>query len=166
MGSSSNKTSGAAKSKHGKTKSILLAAGELLSFERPHVAIKPESLENRFGPRGIFKTTFVFELVLQIAVALENLFEIVAGVCHAMLQLVHLMFDLLQTAKRSQRRLVDRRAWFEVNVLVQQAQLHVPRAHNVATIRCFFTSDETKDRALAGAVSTDQSNVFAGVHLK
>ena len=108
----------------------------------------------------------MLELVLQIAVALENFFQVVAGVRHAMLQLVHLMFDLLQTTKRGERRLVDRRARFEMNVLVQQAQLHAARAHHVATIRCLFTSDEPKDRALAGAVSTYKSNVLAGVHLE
>jgi hypothetical protein len=79
---------------------------------------------------------------------------------------VHLVFDLLQATERGQRRLVYRRAWFEVNVLVQEAKLHVARAHYVAAIRCFFTSDETKDRALAGAVSTNEPNVFAGVHLE
>jgi hypothetical protein len=83
-----------------------------------------------------------------------------------MLQLVHLVLDLLQATERGQRRFVDCRAWFEVNVLVQEAQLNVARAHDVAAIRCFFTSDETKDRALAGAVSTNEPNVFAGVHLE
>ena len=73
--------------------------------------------------------------MLQIAVALENLFQIVAGVSHAMLELVHLVFDLLQMTKRRERRLVDRRAGLEVNVLVQQAELHAARAHHVAAIR-------------------------------
>ena len=103
-----------------KSEAILLSAGKLFSFQRPHVALESESLKNRLGFRGVFESTFVFELVLQIAVAFENLVEIVAGVGHAMLQLVHLMFDLLQAAKRSERRLVNRRAGFEVNVLVQQ----------------------------------------------
>jgi hypothetical protein len=83
-----------------------------------------------------------------------------------MLELVHLVFDLLQPTKRSERRLVNRRAGLEVNVLVQQAQLHSARAHHVATIRCLITSDETKDRALAGAVSAYQSDVFARIHLQ
>jgi hypothetical protein len=52
-----------------------------------------------------------------------------------MLQLVHLVFDLLQMAKCGECRLVDRRAWFEMNVLVQEAKLHVARAHHVAAIR-------------------------------
>jgi hypothetical protein len=49
----------------------------------------------------------VLKLLLQIAVALENLFEIVAGIGHAMLELVHLVFDLLQTSERSEGRLVN-----------------------------------------------------------
>src|SRR5215216_1529541 len=87
---------------------ILLAAGEFLRFQRPHLTFETEPLENGFGSRGIFEAAFVFKLMLQIAVALENFFQILARVCHAMLQLVHLMFDLLQAAKRSERRLMDR----------------------------------------------------------
>ena len=44
----------------------------------------------------------MLEFVLQIAVTLENLFQIVAGVGHAMLQLVHLVFDLLQAGQTQQ----------------------------------------------------------------
>ena len=61
---------------------------------------------------------------------------------------------------------MDCRARLEVNVLVQQAQLHAARADHVAAIRCLITSDETEDRALAGAVSTYKSDVFSGVHLQ
>jgi hypothetical protein len=76
------------------------------------------------------------------------------------------MFNLLQTAERRKRRLMDRRSGLEVNVLVQQAQLHAARADHVAAIRCLFTSDKAEDRALAGAVSTYKSDVFSGVHLQ
>lgn len=61
---------------------------------------------------------------------------------------------------------MDRRAGFEVNVLVQQAQLYAAGAHDVAAIRGFVVSDETEDRALAGAVSPDQSNVLSGIDLQ
>jgi hypothetical protein len=50
-------------------------------------------------------------------------------------------------------------------VLVQQTQLHATRAHDVTAIRRLVTSDETEDRALARAVSTYKSNVFACVYL-
>jgi len=83
-----------------------------------------------------------------------------------MLQLVHFMFDLLKPAKRSKRRLMDRRARLEVNVLVQQAQLDAARADHVAAIRCLISSDEAKDRALSGAVSAYKSYVFSRVHLQ
>jgi hypothetical protein len=82
-----------------------------------------------------------------------------------MLELVHLVFDLLETAKRSERRLVDRRTGLEVHVLVQQAQTHTTRAHDVATICRLIVSDETEDRTLAGAVSTYKSDVFPGIDL-
>jgi hypothetical protein len=83
-----------------------------------------------------------------------------------MLQLVHLVFDLLKPAECCKRRLMDRRARLELNVLVQQAQLDAARADYVAAIRCLFASDETEDRALSGAVSTYKSYVFSRIHLQ
>jgi hypothetical protein len=61
---------------------------------------------------------------------------------------------------------MDRRSRLEVNVLVQQTQLHAARANYVSAIRRLITSDETKDRALAGAVPTYKSDVFSRVHLQ
>jgi hypothetical protein len=76
------------------------------------------------------------------------------------------VLDLLQTAKRSESGFVDRRTRLEVDVLVQESELHATRAHDVATIRCLIASDETEDRALAGAVAADEPDVFTGVHLQ
>jgi hypothetical protein len=76
------------------------------------------------------------------------------------------MFDLLQTTKRRQGRFMHRRSRLEMDVLVQQSELHSTRADHLASIRCLFTSDETEDRAFAGAVATDQSDVFAGIDLQ
>jgi adenylosuccinate lyase len=80
-------------------------------------------------------------------------------------QLVHLVLDLLQPTKGSESRFVDCRTGFEVDVLVQQAELHVTGADDVAAIRSVIASDETKDRALASAVATDESDVLARVYL-
>ena len=61
---------------------------------------------------------------------------------------------------------MDRRTGLEVNVLVQQTQLHSTRTHDVATIRRLITSVETEDCTLAGAVSTHESDVFSRVYLQ
>jgi hypothetical protein len=53
----------------------------------------------------------------------------------------------------------------EVHVLVQQAQTHPARTHDVAAVRRLVTANETEDRALAGAVSTYKSYVFSGIYL-
>src|SRR5262249_34864671 len=103
--------------------------------------------------------------MLQIAVALEHFLEIIAGFRHAMFQLVHLVFDLLQTSECGESRFMNGRAWFEVNVLVQQPEFYAARANHVTAISGFLSSNETKDGALAGAVATDEANVLAGVHL-
>ena len=50
--------------------------------------------KDRLG-REQYETAFVLKLLLKIAVALEDLFQIVARLRHAVLELVHLMFDLL-----------------------------------------------------------------------
>ena len=44
--------------------------------------------------------------MLQIAIARQNLFEIVAGIRHAMLKLVHLVLNPLEMAKGRERRFV------------------------------------------------------------
>ena len=59
--------------------------------------------------RRILKAAFVLELMLEIAVTLQNLFQIVAGLRHAMLELMHLVLDLLQVAKGGERRFVHGR---------------------------------------------------------
>ena len=61
---------------------------------------------------------------------------------------------------------MDRRTGFEVDVLVQQAQSHATRAHDVAAIRRLVTTNETEDRAFTGAVSTYKSDVFSGIDLQ
>lgn len=58
------------------------------------------------------------------------------------------------------------RTGFEVNMLVQQAELQTTRAHNVAAIGRLVTSDESKDRALAGAIATHKSDVLAWIDLQ
>ena len=78
-----------------------------------------------------------------------------------MLQLVHLVLNLLETAESGERRLVDGRAWFEMNVLVQQPELNAARPDDVAAVGGFVKPDEAEDRALAGAVAADQSDLVA-----
>ena len=61
--------------------------------------------------------------MLQVAVARKSLFQIVADVSHAMLKLVHLVFDLLKPAKCREGGFVYSRPGLEVNVLGQQTEL-------------------------------------------
>jgi hypothetical protein len=82
-----------------------------------------------------------------------------------MLELVHLVLDLLEPAECREGRFMDRRARFEVNVLVQEAQPKTTRAHDVTTIGRLVTADETEDRALTSAVSTYKSDVFSRINL-
>ncbi len=49
----------------------------------------------------------------------QRWFQLIIGIGHAMLQLMHLVFDLLQTAKGRERRFMNRGAFFEVHVLVK-----------------------------------------------
>jgi hypothetical protein len=80
-------------------------------------------------------------------------------------ELVHLVLDLLETTESRERRFMNCRTRFEVDVLVQQAQTKATRAHDIAAIRRLVTADKTEDRALAGAVSTYKADVFSRINL-
>jgi hypothetical protein len=82
-----------------------------------------------------------------------------------MFELVHLVFDLLQTSERSEGGFVNSGTGFKMNMLVQQTQLHAARANHVTAIGSLLCSDQTKDGALTRAVTTYETNMLAGVHL-
>src|SRR5437667_8315271 len=83
-----------------------------------------------------------------------------------MLKFMHLVFELLQMAEGRERRFVNGRTRFEVDVLGEQAQFQVTRAHDFTPIRRGFIIDQPKDRRLAGAVSSDQSDMLARIDLQ
>ena len=83
-----------------------------------------------------------------------------------MLQLMHLVLDLLQMAKRRQRRFMHSRARVEVNMLRQQSELEPARPRNFAAIRSLFFVYQAKNRRLAGAVASDQTDMLTGIDLK
>src|SRR5438552_776871 len=83
-----------------------------------------------------------------------------------MLQLMHLVLDLLQMAKRRQRRFMHSRARVEVNMLRQQSELEPARPRNFAAIRSLFFVYQPKNRRLAGAVASDQTDMLTGIDLK
>src|SRR5688500_7635210 len=114
-----------------KAETVLLSTGQFFSLHRPHLAIETESLEDRLSTRGILESAFVFKLLLEIAVPLENLFQVLVHLGHAMLELVHLMFDLLQATKSRQRRFVHGRSRLEMDVLVQQTQISAARTDHL-----------------------------------
>ena len=130
------------------------------------LAIKTQPLQNRFGLGRVFEPTFALKLVLQIAVALEHFLKIGIRLGHAMLKLVHLVFDLLQVTESGERRFVNGGAGFKVNVLRKQTQTRPTRTNHLTSVRRFFSVDETKDGCLAGAVASYQSHVFAGIYLQ
>ena len=104
--------------------------------------------------------------MLQIAVARENFFEIVAGVGHAMLELMHFVFNLLQPAKGGERGFVNSRSFVEMNVLGQQSEFQSARAHHLAAIGRLLQIYQSKDRGLARAVATDQPHMLARIDLE
>ena len=61
---------------------------------------------------------------------------------------------------------MNRRTRFEVNVLVQQTELHSTRPHDVATICRFITPDKSKDRALTGAIAAYKADVLTRIDLQ
>ena len=61
------------KQQTGESQTILLSAGKFLGLHLPRLAVKAQPLQDRFCLRGIFKATFAFKLVLQIAITRKNL---------------------------------------------------------------------------------------------
>jgi hypothetical protein len=52
-----------------------------------------------------------------------------------------------------------------VYVLSEQAEM-TTSAHQVSAVGSLFTAHQAKDRSLAGAVASDQPNVFARIYLQ
>ena len=103
--------------------------------------------------------------MLKITVTRQHLIEVVTGIRHTMLKLMHLVFNLLKMTEGSQCGFVNRRSLFEMNVLCEQAKLEAAHAHDFATIGTFFSVHLTEDRRLAGAITTDQTDMLARIDL-
>ena len=140
--------------------------GKLLGFEGPAIVVKPESLQDGFCFGRILKSPFPFEPVLQITVAFEHLLEINAGLCHAMLEFMHFVLNLLKMAEGCQSRLMYGRALFKVNMLREQPQTDPPGPNHVAPVRRLFPTDQAKDRCLTRPVAAHQANMFAPIDLQ
>ena len=53
-----------------------------------------------------------------------------------------------------------------MNMLIQKTQADAARFYYVAAVRRFFCAYQSKDCALAGAISSYKSDMFAGVDLQ
>ncbi len=83
-----------------------------------------------------------------------------------MFKIVHLVFDLLQASEGGKRRFMHRRSFFKMNMLRQQTKFQSARAHNFAVIGRLLAGHEAKNCCLAGAISTDQTHMLAGIDLQ
>src|SRR2546427_11721505 len=83
-----------------------------------------------------------------------------------MLQPMHLVLDMLKMAKRRARRFMHSRAHIEVNMLREQSGLEPTRPRNLAAIRSLFFVYQAKKRRLAGAVTSDQTDMLTRIDLK
>lgn len=81
-------------------------------------------------------------------------------------QYVHLVLNLLEMAKRSERRLVDRGPGFKVNVLGQQTETQAAGTYDFTAIRRLFVIDQVKDRRLARAVAAYQPDMLTRIYLQ
>ena len=57
--------------------------------------------------------------MLKITVTRQHFIKVFTGIRHAMLKLMHLVFNLLKMTERGERGFVNRRSLFEVNVLCE-----------------------------------------------
>jgi hypothetical protein len=144
---------------------VLLPAGEDGGLRRPRLALEAEAHQNRLGLSRVLEAAEALELVLQLAVAFEHPVEVVAGLGHAVFELVHLVLDALEVLEGGERRLMDGRARLEVDVLFEQPEAQAARAHHLAAVGRLLAGDEAEEGRLARAVAADQPDVLAGVEL-
>ena len=53
-----------------------------------------------------------------------------------------------------------------MNVLIQKTQTDASRFYYITVVRRFFSAYQSKDCALAGAISSYKPNMFSGVDLQ
>src|SRR5436309_2856268 len=104
------------------SQTILLPAGKNLRRRRPNFAVEAQALQYRFGARRVLEAALMLELVLQVAVSREHRVEVFRRFGHAMLELMHLMFNRLELTEGRERCLVHGRALLEVNVLFEESE--------------------------------------------
>jgi len=83
-----------------------------------------------------------------------------------MLELVHLVLNLLQVTKRRKRGFMNSRSRFKMYMLLKQSKFQALRSDYLALIGRFLAINEAKDRCLAGAIATYEPDVLAGVYLE
>jgi hypothetical protein len=104
--------------------------------------------------------------MLEIAITFEHFVEIRVYFGHAMFELVHLVFNLLQATERSQRRFMHRGSRFKMNMLREQTKADASRPNHIPTVRRLLPAYQAKNGCLAGTVASYESHVFAGINLQ
>jgi hypothetical protein len=93
------------------------------------------------------------------------LIKIVNRFAHAMLEDVHLVLNLLEMSKRSQRRLMDRGPGFKVNMLGEQTETQASGTYDFTAIRRLVVINQVKDRCLTRAVAPHEPDMLTRIHL-
>jgi hypothetical protein len=82
-----------------------------------------------------------------------------------MFELVHFMFNLLEMTKRRECGLMHGCAGLEMDVLGKETEAYAARAYHLTLVGLLLTVNQSKHRGLAGSVSSDQTDVLAGIDL-
>lgn len=85
---------------------------------------------------------------------------------HLPLESTHLVLDIVNVLERGKCSGVHSLLPRKIDVLLEKAELQPAHLHDLAGIRCFAAGEKVEQRRLSGAISPDESDLLAGIHLK
>lgn len=85
---------------------------------------------------------------------------------HLPLEGTHLVLDIVYVLERGKCRRVHGLLPRKIHVLFEKAEFQPAHLHDLARVRCFSAREKVEQRRLAGTVSSDKADLFAGIHLE
>ena len=85
---------------------------------------------------------------------------------HLLLDETHLSLDIVNVLESRECGSVDSLIPREIDVLFEKPKLQAPHLHDLAGVGRFAACQQIEERRLAGAVTSDEPDLFAGVHLE
>ena len=146
----------------------LPAAGQRADVAVDPVVVEAEAVQHFAGLALERVAAEMVVFLLHLAEAREDLVHVVgaAGIGHRVLQLFELVMQIADAAAAGDGLIEDGAARHLLDVLAEVADGELLRDRDLAVVRRFFAGDHAENRRLAGAVGSDEPDLFAGIELE